>query len=794
MKRIYWEDDLVFKSDDRHDSKVKEIHYYENLEIYRYNEVKKGRKFTNVKGRSDKSITIYHMFNEDGSIKYCQIGDIRTKEEFIALIDIYFEGAQRKVWETFEFNVPKLMFNWLQKRFIEEGVMIDRNTKGNKCMPYFPGIGRNTWYNNEELFIALSDAYKAGFMFNECDAKKVYKDVSIYDFKAFHEALLYYMEFPKYFTSISIDKDINSLEHFYGEFTIFVCRHDDYLLQFGKNYNASAGILTGWFNDIDFYFIDSLVGIEHWKTKKLYSIQMDRLPGSILKALQIGFFLRENEENPIQKKFIKLGYEKFCGDAGRRRYYPESLNYNEEEQSFYDENGIKYKTKNTYDFEAINEDWSKHGLDLAWNVWVNSYARSILLDLKLKYGGIYGDTDSIFTLYKERIEYYFSEEHKANCEKYNFNLGKLEFKGHANSFKAVNKKQYAWEGLDSKNKYKFEIKFSGADNDIIKNYLNGDVSKLTTVFPQGVEPYKYVRINAEGFKEYAWRGSENGDNTLSSDKRVIISCAGSGKTTTLVEEVKKRFKECNEPICVIAFTNKNADELREKIGIQSDRLEIRTLDSLAASYLDGAIDGDKFDLKLKAATEILQNGFEAVPVHLYVDEFQDLDLTKFNFINAIPCLSRFYIGDPNQSIYGYSGSINLFDKLDGFKVESRTTNYRCAQNINDYAEGFLEEDCRPHATCLIENGEINFIEEIPDDESIIICRTNEQVEAAKQKYPERTITTIHKSKGLTYDSVSVVGIDTRKGGEENNIAYVAATRARNKLNIIVRSDSYGNCI
>ena len=77
------------------------------------------------------------------------------------------------------------------------------------------------------------------------------------------------------------------------------------------------------------------------------------------------------------------------------------------------------------------------------------------------------------------------------------------------------------------------------------------------------------------------------------------------KLTTLVDEVKKRFKETNEPICVIAFTNKNADELKERIGIQSDRLEIRTLDSLAASYLNGAIDGDKFDLKLKAATEIL---------------------------------------------------------------------------------------------------------------------------------------------------------------------------------------------
>lgn len=791
MKRIYWEDEEVFRNDDRHDSKVKEIHYYENLEIYRYNEVKKGKKFTKVNARSDNSITIYHMFSEDGSIKYCQIGGITTKEEFKALIEVYFDGMKRKDWEHFEFNVPRLMFKWLKRQLVEYGVMKDVNKKGKKCDPYFPGLYWNTWHENEELYLALTDSYKAGYMFNECNTEEVYKGIQIYDFKAFHEALMYYMEFPKAFYLTNKDT-VEGLDHYYGRFSIKLRRHDDYLKQFGKLYNSSTKLLNGWFNDVDFDFLENLVGIEWYHVHRLYKIKMDRLPNSILKALQVCFFIRENEEDKIIKKFIKLGYEKFCGDAGRRRYYPSSLDYNEERQSFYDENKTKYKRINEYNFEMLDADHNNHGLDLAWNVWVNSYARQILLFLKQTYGGIYGDTDSLFTLYPKEIEFYFNDEHEKNCKEHGFNLGKFEFKGYAKEFKAVNKKQYAWKGFDSKLHYKFEVKFSGADNEIIKNYLNGDISKLATTFPAGVEPYKYIRINNEGFKEYAWRGSAEGDKTLGEDKRVIISCAGSGKTTTLVEEVKKRFKECDEPICVIAFTNKNADELRERIGINSDRLEIRTLDSLAASYLNGAIDGDKFDLKLKAATELLESGYEAVPVHLYVDEFQDLDLTKFNFINAIPCLSRFYIGDPNQSIYGYSGSINLFDKLDGFKVEKRTTNYRCAQNINDYAEGFLGEEYRPHATCLIEQGEINFIKEVPNDGSVIICRTNDQVKEMKEKFPERSITTIHKSKGLTYDSVSIVGIDTRKGGEEDNVAYVAATRARNKLNIIIRSEKYGN--
>lgn len=45
--------------------------------------------------------------------------------------------------------------------------------------------------------------------------------------------------------------------------------------------------------------------------------------------------------------------------------------------------------------------------------------------------------------------------------------------------------------------------------------------------------------------------------------------------------------------------------------------------------------------------------------------------------------------------------------------------------------------------------------------------------------------TIHKSKGLTFNNVAVVGLDKRNDGEEANIAYVAATRAKEKLTIVL---------
>lgn len=773
--KVFWEDELIYDTKNK-DSKLKKLIFRENLEIYRHNQVLKGEKFFNVFAKSDKDTLIYSMTNEDESIEWRQIGDIRTKEEFITLVNLYFKSVKKKNWNAIKYNVSHVMYKFLLNLLCNQGVL---KRKSNGSTIYFPGVYYNTWHGNEQLYHALMSGYKAGYTFNECDPNKIYSDVSIQDFKAFHEALLFYKDFPKKFIKVQDDYNLARLEHYYGEFNIQVERDDPYLRNFGKLYNSTQKNLKGWFNNIDIEFIDKLVGIRTWNVRHLYKVEVDRLPKSVLTALSLCFNWRELTTG-LEKDFFKLGYEKFCGQAGRRRFYEYSLDYDEENQSFYDKEGKKLKQKNEFNFEEMDKKLDNHGLDLSWNVWVNSYARLILLTLKQKYGGIYGDTDSIMREDNEPINYYFNEEHKKNCEK-GFILGKLELKGKAEQFKAVNFKQYAWveNGVTT-------VKMSGANNDIVKDYIGTDLTKFNSNFPTGVNPYKYVRINAKGEKEYAWRGSASEDRTLTDDKRVIISCAGSGKTTTLIEAVRQKFKETNDPICVIAFTNKNVNELKERIGISSDRLEIRTLDSLAASYLNNSIDGDKFDSKMKAATELLLNGYDAIPVHLFVDEFQDLDLTKFNFINAIPCISRFYIGDPNQSIYGYSGAMDLFDRLIDFKIEKRIINYRCCQAINDYGEGFLLEEKRPHAKSNSnETGEVLWSTEIPNDDSVILCRTNDQIEQLEEKYSDRIIMTIHKSKGLTFDNVAVVGLDKRNSDEESNIAYVAATRAKKKLTIVL---------
>ena len=65
---------------------------------------------------------------------------------------------------------------------------------------------------------------------------------------------------------------------------------------------------------------------------------------------------------------------------------------------------------------------------------------------------------------------------------------------------------------------------------------------------------------------------------------------------------------------------------------------------------------------------------------------------------------------------------------------------------------------------------------------MILCRTNKQVKQIKE-LGYFNADTIHQAKGLEYDDVIVLDT-TISSTEDLNIAYVAMTRAKNRLLII----------
>jgi superfamily I DNA/RNA helicase len=228
---------------------------------------------------------------------------------------------------------------------------------------------------------------------------------------------------------------------------------------------------------------------------------------------------------------------------------------------------------------------------------------------------------------------------------------------------------------------------------------------------------------------------------------------------------------------------------------------------------------------------------------LFVDELQDVDHEQRELFERVMARKKFYIGDAWQAIYFFRGADSeIFDSLNDFTKYRLSVNYRSYQEIMDYADTFyldlrkemvthgvnslvvsIVRDRKPSDTvCYRGKGGIVYLtiyngrtftvqprcdsmDEMlgqPDNEIdtfdagcdmlsgnyFILCRTNKQVKAI-QDLGFQNVSTIHQAKGLEYDNVIMIDINVQNY-EDLNIAYVAATRARNKLMVISFDNLY----
>lgn len=226
---------------------------------------------------------------------------------------------------------------------------------------------------------------------------------------------------------------------------------------------------------------------------------------------------------------------------------------------------------------------------------------------------------------------------------------------------------------------------------------------------------------------------------------------------------------------------------------------------------------DFTDLPLYLYTKLLDYNETIDDVDaLFVDEFQDIDPIQLQVFDLVNVKKRFYIGDPDQSIYLFRGAYpEVFDNLIDFSTYELQLNYRSYQEIIDFAstmkkmadEGLIKfinkvDDVeRSHiqaergfggaVICINPPAMINYITNADYDQPIealceefkmpyqFLCRTNKEVKQLLQLgYP--FVSTIHQSKGLEYDNVAVIDFEL-SSDEEINIAYVGLTRARNRL-------------
>jgi superfamily I DNA/RNA helicase len=212
---------------------------------------------------------------------------------------------------------------------------------------------------------------------------------------------------------------------------------------------------------------------------------------------------------------------------------------------------------------------------------------------------------------------------------------------------------------------------------------------------------------------------------------------------------------------------------------------------------------------------------------LFVDEFQDVDPTQLELFNLTTAKKKMYIGDPNQSIYIFRGSIDKVftsDQLEGFVTYNLIRNYRSKQEIINYATNAREislqslnekdtiafgdiESTSISSSIVCERGDggsvyvINQIGRcvnpdngkrlndilvikslLADSSTQVLCRSNKEVKKLQSMGIEN-VSTVHQAKGLEYKNVILTDFDITNL-EELNIAYVGMTRAKDKLCVI----------
>ena len=513
----YWKDELVKRTKSINQIKIT---FTDNLAAFAINFKEPIKDCFAIKKENE---TRYYKLVDYNGNEWRQIDGIGCKEDLEVLLNMKFDGKLiiKNPYRQLCSSITKTALNWANKTFT------DKNDNG-----LFKFKEKDLCYDDLDLYLGFCATYKAGYSFNNTE-NKVYKNVYSYDIKSCFSAVMYKEKFPISFRRVedNIQKEIKNNSYF-GKFFIEFKRKDDFLYKmFYLNYNENCNAAIGFINDVDYKFLDELVGIKSISPcGPVWVVETDYLPVKVRNMIANLYFWKEtckeaekNETDSEKKKilkgtlkFIKLALERLYGECIKSRFYDKNCIWNEEEQKI-------EINENDFDFEEIKESL-KDAPQYCWGVWTCSYVRLQLVELKNKMGddALYGDIDSIkfrkfknLSVVKEFNERVEKEIKNSDC---GFNqkltLGQLENDADGGElyleFKALEGlKWYCGRTLTD-----LTVKCSGATPQIVKDYLlslKNPVENFSKVFPENIKPYRqfvfkdkevveiYSNKNLEGF-------------------------------------------------------------------------------------------------------------------------------------------------------------------------------------------------------------------------------------------------------------------------------------------------------
>ena len=537
--KFYWEDELIKDTKNSSRTKFEKLVFVPNLMMFVENNKDTIKFDTGVDSKGHQKLFIkktagrkVYLSAESSklSTKWKQIDGIETKQQLEWWFEKCSMGGNRYSYNDMNYNISKLAYDWAKKYF----------TYGNNCLLK---PSSQLCANDKDLYHGFSCCYFNGYSFNECDPNTIYDNVYCYDFKSNHSSIMFYEEFPVSFKRLDkTEEEANQLfkeilknkSHFFGEFAFYLEKDDPYLHRWNdkekgkKMYDTTfENRIQGFFNDVDFEFLNRLCKIEKYYCYKIWKVETKPLKPRLRYVIKELFLLKEqSEKGSMERTLYKQALEKIYGNTISRRVYEEHYEWNEEEVN---------KVKEEISWEQIKKKLEKNKyLEYSIGIWVCSYARLNLLLIKQAIGknAIYGDIDSIKFVgekglkvieivekkRKEKLKRFLEDDRNSFegidylCQKHlrdkvdeNFNLGKLAFEYKANHFRALDLKWYVSETDND-----LDVKCSGALPELVKEYLlslENPVKGFTKKFPKNVKPYKRLGRNKENKLYFYYAGT-----------------------------------------------------------------------------------------------------------------------------------------------------------------------------------------------------------------------------------------------------------------------------------------------
>lgn len=324
---------------------------------------------------------------------------------------------------------------------------------------------------------------------------------------------------------------------------------------------------------------------------------------------------------------------------------------------------------------------------------------------------------------------------------------------------------------------------------------------------------------------------------------LAIAGAGSGKTRLIISRILHLIR-CgvrHHTILVTTFSRDARHELQMRL--YNTKVHIQTLDSLANYWVRKLYPNNVSQSELSYVFRTLLDEPEYAKMitkdktHLFVDEVQDVNDTQFNIMKHYynQGVKIFATGDDAQNIYTFRGAdpeyiLNFPKYFPDAACFSLHTNYRSTPELVRLFNSIYDKDItavrghgtKPTLTCYqrektmysdivayIENKYYNVQPEqicVLAKNRVILNAVEERLEHAGirtkmlEKQEQQTacskkgriiLSTIHKAKGLEWNTVLFVGLNDsimpQKNDEENQANrefYVACTRARNELHLM----------